>query len=61
MNLMRRYALRGTTVTIAARSGDPFAVRRLLGHEDLTMAPRFVQAVSAQTSGVIESSRIHVC
>lgn len=26
--------------TIAARSGDPFAVQRLLGHADLKMATR---------------------
>jgi hypothetical protein len=25
---------------MAARSGDPFAVQRLLGHVDLTMATR---------------------
>ena len=29
------YALRITAATIAARSGDPFAVQRLLGHVDL--------------------------
>jgi integrase len=31
------YALRRTAATIAARSGDPFAVQRLLGHADLQM------------------------
>ena len=34
---------------MAARSGDPFAVQRLLGHANLTMATRYVQDVSAQT------------
>jgi integrase len=29
------YTLRRTAATIAARSGDPFAVQRLLGHADL--------------------------
>jgi integrase len=45
------YALRRTAATIAARSGDPFAVQRLLGHVDLTMATRYVQDVSEQTDG----------
>lgn len=34
------YALRRTVATIAARSGDPFAVQRLLGPADLQMAKR---------------------
>jgi integrase len=34
------YTLRRTAATIAARSGDPFAVQRLLGHADLQMAIR---------------------
>jgi integrase len=51
------YALRRTAATVAARSGDPFAVQRLLGHADLTMASRYVQDVSAQTDKVIENSR----
>jgi len=51
------YALRRTAATIAARSGEPFAVQRLLGHVDLTMATRYVQDVSEQTDGVIENSR----
>jgi integrase len=42
---------------IAARSGDPFAVQRLLGHADLTMATKYVQDISAQTDKVIENSR----
>jgi integrase len=51
------YTLRRTAATIAARSGDPFAVQRLLGHVDLTMATRYVQDVSEQTDRVIENSR----
>ncbi|MHC4863177.1 MAG: tyrosine-type recombinase/integrase [Planctomycetota bacterium] len=43
------YTLRRTAATIAARSGDPFAVQRLLGHADLKMATRYVQDVSKQT------------
>jgi integrase len=54
------YSLRRTAATIAARSGDPFAVQRLLGHADLTMATRYVQDVSAQTDRVIENSRLYV-
>ncbi len=54
------YTLRRTAATIAARSGDPFAVQRLLGHVDLTMATRYVQDVSEQTDRVIENSRRHV-
>jgi integrase len=45
---------------MAARSGDPFAVQRLLGHVDLTMATRYVQDVSEQTDRVIGKSRKYV-
>jgi len=55
------YSLRRTAATIAARSGDPFAVQRLLGHADLQMATRYVQDVSEQTDRVIENSRMYVC
>jgi integrase len=51
------YGLRRTAATLAARSGDPFAVQRLLGHVDLKMATRYVQDVSKQTDEVIEKSR----
>ena len=51
------YTLRRTAATIAARSGDPFAVQRLLGHADLQMATRYVQDVSKQTDEIIEKSR----
>jgi integrase len=55
------YSLRRTAATIAARSGDPFAVQRLLGHADLQMATRYVQNVSKQTDRVIQNSRMYVC
>jgi len=51
------YAFRGTAATLAVRSGDPFAVQRLLGHVNLDMATRYVQDVSEQTDRVIENSR----
>jgi integrase len=51
------YTLRRTAATLAARSGDPFAVQRLLGHVNLEMATRYVQDVSAQTDRVIGNSR----
>ncbi|GAG36742.1 unnamed protein product, partial [marine sediment metagenome] len=54
------YALRRTAATNAAKSGDPFAVQRLLGHADLQMATRYVQNVSKQTDRVIKNSRKHV-
>jgi integrase len=54
------YTLRRTAATVAARSGDPFAVQRLLGHANLKMATRYVQDVSAQTDRVIENSRKYV-
>ena len=54
------YTLRRTAATIAARSGDPFAVQRLLGHANLQMATRYVQDVSKQTDEVIEKSRTYL-
>ena len=54
------YTLCRTAATLAARSGDPFAVQRLLGHVDLQMATRYVQDVSEQTDRVIEKSRKYV-
>lgn len=51
------YTLRRTAATLAARSGDPFAVQRLLGHVNLEMATRYVQDVSEQTDRVIGNSR----
>ena len=54
------YTLRRTAATVAARSGDPFAVQRLLGHADLQMATRSVQDTSKQTDRVIENSRKYV-
>jgi integrase len=54
------HALRRTAPTLAARSGDPFTVQRLLGDVDLTMATRYVQDVSEQTERVIEKSRTYV-
>jgi integrase len=51
------YTLRRTAATLAARSGDPFAVQRLLGHADLKMASVYVQDVSEQTDRVINNSR----
>ena len=51
------YTLRRTAATLAARSGDPFAVQRLLGHADLKMATTYVQDVSEQTDRAINNSR----
>jgi integrase len=54
------YTFRRTAATMAARSGDPFAVQRLLGHANLIMATRYVQDVSKQTDKVIENTRKHI-
>jgi len=51
------YTLRRTAATLAARSGDPFAVQRLLGHADLKMASTYVQDVSEQTDRVVNNMR----
>ena len=51
------YTLRRTAATLAAQSGDPFAVQRLLGHADLKMATTYVQDVSEQTDRAINNSR----
>ena len=55
------YTLRRTAATLAAKSGDPFAVQRLLGHADLKMATTYVQDVSEQTDRVINNSRKLIC
>lgn len=54
------YSLRRAAATMAARSGDPFAVQRLLGHANLLMATRYVQDVSKQTDAAVEQSRKYV-
>ena len=54
------YTLRRTAATIAAKSGDPFAVQRLLGHANLTMATRYVQDVSAQTNRAILTTKTNI-
>jgi len=51
------YTLRRTAATLTARSGDPFAVQRLLGHADLKMATMYVQDVSEQTDRAINNTR----
>ena len=51
------YTLRRTAATLTAKSGDPFAVQRLLGHADLKMATTYVQDVSEQTDRAINNSR----
>jgi len=51
------YTLRRTAATNAAKSKDPFAVQRLLGHTDLKMAATYVQDVSEQTDRVINDMR----
>ena len=55
------YTLRRTAATLAAQSGDPFAVQKLLGHADLKMASTYVQDVSKQTDRVINNSRRIIC
>lgn len=45
---------------MAAQSGDPFSVQRLLGHADLQMAIRYVQDVLKQMDDVIARSRTYV-
>jgi len=51
------YTLRRTAATWTARSKDPFAVQKLLGHADLKMASTYVQDVSEQTDRAINNSR----
>jgi integrase len=51
------YTLRRTAATLAANSGDPFAVQKLLGHADVKMASTYVQNISEQTDRVINNSR----
>jgi integrase len=51
------YTLRRTAVTIAAQSGDLFAVQGLLGHTDAKMASVYVQTVSAQTDKAVMALR----
>ena len=51
------YTLRRTAATLTARSGNPFAVQRLLGHANLNMATTYVQNVSEQTDRAINNTR----
>jgi len=51
------YTLGRTAATLTARSGDPFAVQRLLGHADLKMATTCFQDVSEQTDRAINNTR----
>lgn len=51
------YTLRRTAATIAANSGDPFSVQKLLGHADVKMASTYVQNISEQTDRVVNNSR----
>ena len=51
------YTLRRTAATMTAKSRDPFAVQRLLGHADLKMATTYVQDVSEQTDRAINNTR----
>jgi integrase len=51
------YTLRRTAATLAAASGDPFAVQKLLGHADVKMASTYVQNISEQTDRVVNNSR----
>ncbi|MCX5643572.1 MAG: tyrosine-type recombinase/integrase [Phycisphaerae bacterium] len=51
------YTLRRTAATVAANSGDSFAVQKLLGHADVKMASTYVQNISEQTDRVINNSR----
>lgn len=51
------YTLRRTAATLAATSGDPFAVQKLLGHADVKMASTYVQNISEQTDRVVSKSR----
>jgi integrase len=51
------YTLRRTAATWTAKSGDPFAVQKLLGHADLKMATTYVQDVSEQTDRAINNTR----
>jgi len=51
------YTLRRTAATLTAKSGDPFAVQRLLGHADLKMATTYVQDVSEQTDRAVNNTR----
>jgi hypothetical protein len=50
----------GKHKSLIARSGDPFAAQRLLGHADLKMAIRYAQDVPEQTDRVIENIRKYV-
>jgi integrase len=51
------YTLRRTAATLAAQSGDPFAVQKLLGHADVKMASTYVQNISEQTDRVVNGTR----
>lgn len=47
------YALRRTAATIAAETGNPYAVQGLLGHTTVQMGSTYVQGVKRQTEQAI--------
>ena len=51
------YTLRRTAATIAAESGDVFAVQGLLGHADTKMASVYIQTISEQTDRAVGHMR----
>jgi len=51
------YTLRRTAATIAAETGDVFAVQGILGHADLKMASTYVQNTTPQTDRAITHTR----
>ena len=53
------YTLRRTAATIAAETGDVFAVQGILGHADLAMASTYVQKskLTPQTDRAIEHAQ----
>jgi integrase len=47
------YTLRRTATTVAAKTGDPYAVQGLLGHKDTRMASTYIQDTAEQAGKAV--------
>jgi integrase len=54
------YTLRRTAATLTARTKDPYAVQKLLGHADLRMSMVYIQNTTEQTDEAMMTTRTFI-